>query len=115
MLYRFVCDSCGKSEYLARSVSERDATEPCVCGHALSRVFTAPNVSVIAPFQSAFNPAFGKVLKNRSDLKDELRKYSDATGSELVEVGNDFQKPKRELDYSFDEKRAEYELERMWK
>jgi len=81
----------------------------------MHHVFVPTKISVIPPYKENFNPAFGKVLKNRSDLKDELRKYSDATGSELVEVGNDFQKPKRELDYSFDEKRAAHELEQRWK
>ena len=115
MLYRFVCDSCGRSDFLVRSVSERDHVEPCTCGHVLSRTFTPPSVSVIPPYKENFHPAFGKVISSRSGLKEELRKYQDANGSELVEVGNDNRKPRRELDYSFDEKRAAHELEQRWK
>lgn len=60
-----------------------------------------------------FNPAFGKVIKNESHLRDELAKHADTTGSKMVEVGNDYGSGTKAVK-TF-RKRKEDEREAAWK
>lgn len=81
----------------------------------MSRTFTPPT-QVISPFQEQYNPAFGKIIKNKAHLREELSRYSDANGSELVEVGNEkmkFEKPEFRVDH--ESAKAELNARLGWK
>lgn len=60
-----------------------------------------------------YNPAFGRVIKNDSHLKDELAKHEDRTGSKMVEIGNDFGSGDRMVSQA--RKRKEEEREASWR
>ena len=62
---------------------------------------------------AAYNPAFGKVIKNESHLKDELAKHADKTGSKMIEVGNDFGGGEKMVKHH--RKQKEDEREASWK
>lgn len=46
-----------------------------------------------------YNHAFGKVVKNKFDLKDTVRSYNDSHGTDLIEMGNDPPRKNKEIDY----------------
>lgn len=70
-----------------KPVSEYKKKELCpFCETQASRVFTAPHFSVDKT-QAEYNPAIGKVIKNKRHLKYEVDKRG------LIEVGNE--KPKK--------------------
>jgi len=113
--YVFSCESCGHTEEIVRRVNGRDDPEPCSCGKNLYRRFTPTQTSVVPIFKSEYYPTFGKFIRNRHELNDEKKKYADANGSELIEVGNEKCTSKPKTKTVFDERRAAYELERAWK
>lgn len=43
----------------------------------------------IKEFQACFHPAFGKRINSKGELQNELARYKDEKGSELIEVGNE--------------------------
>lgn len=89
MLYEFVCDSCGRVQDVARRVSQRDGTEDCTCGELMHRVFSFRGQINVREFQACFHPAFGKRIGSKGELQNELARYKDEKGSELIEVGNE--------------------------
>ena len=49
-----------------------------------------PSINVsVCQWNAAYNPAFGKVIKNKAHLQEELARHKGETGKELVEVGTD--------------------------
>ena len=92
MVYTFVCDDCNLVPVdVFRTVAEVDEPEVCQsCNKPMRRVYyPIPNTYNSAHDTPQYNPAFGKVIKSRSHLKEELRRVNAETGREFVEVGND--------------------------
>jgi putative FmdB family regulatory protein len=93
-VYPFWCSHCEHYREDVRHMSE--AGDPAICdrcGRDMERKWTVPQVSV--PNDSGyFNHGLGTYIKHKSDVKDAITKINEATGQDLVEVGNEKVKPK---------------------
>ncbi len=93
-------------------MSEAADPEYCECGVLMDRVYTAPQVSV--PMMGYYNHGLGRYIGHKSHIKDAIKeiaepkkmeRYNKMTGKtekyerpgvNVVEVGNEKVKPKRE-------------------
>jgi len=112
MLYEFACESCGRVQDVSRSVSQRDVSQKCTCSKDMHRRFSFRGQITIKEFQACFHPAFGRRIHSKGDLQNELARYKDEKGSELIEVGNEVLKSTKQK-YEPDHEAAHAELKRM--
>lgn len=91
MIYPYECQNCGYDFDVYKSLSEMNRPEPCPkCDSDKTVRYIARCFFHGEKVQEAsYNPAFGKVINNKSHLREEMSKYKDQTGGELVEVGTE--------------------------
>lgn len=117
--YVYTCARCETNHDVIKSYRELSTSEYCPdCGAKLfgPRVGTGfTKVSVSTPqFNAHYNHAFGKVVKNKSELKNEVRRYNGEHGTDLVEVGNEkLKRQKRDYSFKGDTKRIVQEMKSM--
>lgn len=106
--YEYQCPKCMTIQEITKWLAELDRDEECpeCAGVHMHRIMspTRSNTSN-CQFEAHFNHAFGKVIKSKSNIKDEMLKYKDKTGREVVEVGTDNLssiKKKRKYEYTLD-------------
>lgn len=91
MIYVYHCKPCDMTTEVIKPLSSIDDVEHCEKGHVMER--TIAWGGQMKPGDINFKPdyyhAFGKVLTNPSQLKDEIKKERYENGVELVEVGNE--------------------------
>jgi hypothetical protein len=99
MLYQYICFKCDEEFEIAKPHTEVDHNEICpICTSKLTlipfsrMVFLKPD-----SFQPHFNPAFGRVVNSKRDMRNEVSRLNAENGYDLQEVGTDKpQKRKRE-------------------
>lgn len=107
MLYPYHCNKCGQDHDVVKSMHDSGRSEPCpVCEVTMDRVYTVPYLSGTSVQHAEYNPAFGKVVKNKRE-RDELAKRKG-----MIEVGNDYGSPEK-LQKKFDKERED-KSERSW-
>ena len=88
MIYQFKCPACGLCKEVVRHHSECQLTEYCSCNNKMNRIYYTPQIS-IPSVVTGFNPALGVDIKDKRQLRDEIKKVNDTTGGDLVEIGNE--------------------------
>lgn len=91
MIYSYQCDGCGgEAVDVVKSAAYSDRPEYCgKCNEPMRRLYSAVHFTTKSVFDKpSYNPAFGKVINSKHQLKDEIRRASDE-GKEIVEVGNE--------------------------
>lgn len=89
MIYIYECIHCSKKYELIKPALQSSQLEYCpVCHFELNKVFTAPRINMGKGYEPSYNPAFGKVIHNKAELKDTIKKLNDQ-GRDIQEVGND--------------------------
>lgn len=82
--YDYNCEKCDTTATFVRSIHVGPKPEDChVCGNPMNRVFSLPLIIGAAVESAEYNPAFGKVVKNKRE-RDELAKRHG-----MIEVGNE--------------------------
>jgi len=104
MIYPYKCSKCGSEYDVYRPVSECSQTEICKeCNQEMHRLYTVPHT--IIRQSDYFHVGLGKRISNSSQVKDELKKYQERTGKELIEIGNErLPEVKPESRYEFTDK-----------
>ena len=106
MKYPYHCH-CGHDALIDKKMADSARKENCpTCKSVMERVYTPPLVH-ISHIESQYNPAFGKVIHNKTELKNELARHEGETGEKLYEVGNDTMK-------SIKVKRKEYTTDNIY-
>lgn len=83
MLYPYECTHCGAYAEIVKSAKQATDKEICLsCKSELTRKFTSFHFSGSKNYWAEYNPAFGKIIKKKSDLKEECKIRN------CVEVGN---------------------------
>lgn len=103
MLYSFNCPKCSHNFDVVKPCAERNDPEICEkCSTVAVREFVPRNFAFagLAPDEASFQPAFGKVVKN----KRELRYLAEKNG--MVQIGNDYKSPDK-LHDEMDKRRTE--------
>lgn len=88
MVYEYHCSACACAFDVVKSVTEMNRPETCQCGAPATRQFV-PNANALPRLKGMadsahYNHAFGKVIKNKREMKYEAEKRG------MVQVGNDF-------------------------
>jgi len=101
MIYEYICHKCGEAQEVCKSVTEIDEVEVCHrCNREMDRIISFTGHVTLGTFKPGFYHAFGKNLRSKHELKDEMSRHKGETGQELYEVGNDqsgFKKPESKL------------------
>lgn len=112
MIYPYNCPNCGYQE-VVKNADDAARPENCQrCGETLARLWTVPQVTT-KDIYTGFNPALGKHIKNKSHLRDELRKHEATTGTPLIEVGSEcarVRRPDPEIKLNDGEMRKAHEI-----
>lgn len=91
--YQYECGKCQSLKEVVKSVSALDEKEICPkCkNRAMDRIIlSAPQISTSnCQFEAHMNHAFGKVVRNKRELQNEVKRHEGETGNKLYEVGND--------------------------
>jgi len=89
MIYPYYCKPCDNTFEVIKAVAQIDAPETCTsCGSvSTDRRIGLPRLGVVE-VEPQFNPAFGKVIRNKSHLRSELSRLRDQ-GKEMVEIGDE--------------------------
>lgn len=88
MIYQFRCSPCNKDFDVYRPSKDSHLPEHCPdCKNQMDRVYTIPYMTVKQ--SDYFHYGLGKNITNTSQVQDELKKYTDRTGKELIELGNE--------------------------
>jgi len=86
MIYPYECQ-CGETFEVAKALRSIDDPEHCPsCNQVARRVIGLSRIQTVE--QAAYNPAFGKVIRNKAHLRDELKKKKDQ-GCDMIEVGDE--------------------------
>lgn len=102
MIYEYSCEICGPMD-IEKPVALIDHPEMCDCGKVMTRRTFPRTVELqgATDKEPEYNHAFGKVIKNKHDLRNELTRIEGETGKKLEEVGNDslksIQKPRKSV------------------
>lgn len=99
-----------------KPVSQLDNQEYCDCGTEMRRTIAFKGGVSTDDRYKGYNPAFGKFIKNKADLKNTLAEIKGETGKDLIEVGNESPRVKK-APSKFDEetvKAAYNELKGKW-
>jgi hypothetical protein len=84
MIYLYQCEQCNSYHDIVKHSDDHRRVERCpVCADTLTRIYTTPDLYRIKNEEPIYQPAFKKWIKNRYQLKEELKK----TGA--IEVGNE--------------------------
>ena len=65
-------------------------------------------------FMPTWNPAFGKSFTSKGQIKEEIKRIAGEEGREIVEVGNEKVKAKREKTELVDD-RVKHEFRKLWR
>lgn len=104
MIYPFKCSSCNITYDVYRESKDASLPETCPeCNKTMERIFTVPQTIIKA--SDYYHMGIGKYITNNSQVSDELKRYKDQKGSELIELGNEkAPEVKPESRYDFTEK-----------
>lgn len=92
----YLYECCGERFEVVKGISLSDEAEKCkTCGGIAEKKINFRGGLAFGTFVPAYQPALGKVITDKRELRNELAAYKDRTGSELVEVGTDRSKPKK--------------------
>lgn len=100
--YLYECKDHGKINVIKR-MGLADEPEPCDdCNLPMKKLVNFQGeVMGATDKEPEYNHAFGKVIKNSQDLRNELTKIEGETGKTLVEVGNEslnsIKKPRKSI------------------
>lgn len=85
MIYPYFCDQCEIEFDVTKSMHDSARPENCLsCGKVARRIYTADVVFSGTSVESAeYNPAFGKVIKNKYHRAEEAKKRG------MIEIGNE--------------------------
>ena len=103
MTYEYRCESCLKHFDVIKSVQEMEREERCPTCEAVSqRQFVPRSVhfSGTRVQHAEFNPAFGKVVRNKYHRSELAKRHN------MVEIGNDYKSPDS-IHKQFDQVREE--------
>ena len=91
MIYVYHCSKCALETDVYKSVDEIDREELCPGdGTLMQRILSPTNINTSnCRFESNYNPAFGKVMHSKRDIKNEIRRLNGEQGRNIEEVGND--------------------------
>lgn len=74
---------------MIKSYKDIDRPESCKCGSEAVRYISRTHFYGADDWnKAAFNPAFGKIIKSKAHLREELA-IARSEGREMVEVGNE--------------------------
>ena len=83
MIYAYKCE-CGLEKDVVKPASEYNSQENCDrCDRVMNKVLTTFLFHGSKPQHAEFNPAFGKVIKNKRHREYEAQKNG------MVEIGNE--------------------------
>ncbi len=104
MTYEYECKTCDFRLDITKYVKDLERSELCPrCLLPMGRLISAGHISM-GNMDPHFNYAFGKVIRSKSDIKNEIARKEGETGVKLQEVGNDTMK-------SIKKKRKEYTID----
>jgi len=87
MIYPYKCTSCKTCHEVYKTSVYASSIELCPsCGEVLQRVYTVPEISCTVVSHSK---ALGIDTSNKSAVKDMQKRYNDATGSNMIAIGNE--------------------------
>lgn len=89
MVYDFKCERCHRIFEEVRSIADRNTEADCICGSKARRIFSFPTAISVGSFEGGYFGAFGKIIKSKTELNEEIRRIKGESGREIVEVGND--------------------------
>ena len=107
MIYIYSCPVCpGYNEEIRKTVSEMGRVEFCNEKHKMDLVirWIGEIKKGDCGFEAHYNPAFGKVLLNPHQVKEEILREKGENGVDLVNIGTD--KP-----YAEKRKKADIDLD----
>lgn len=112
MIYEYVCKEHGLT-HVIKPATEYDREEKCPeCGKTIKPMISAPYVST-PQMEAHYNPGLGKVVKNRHEIKEEIRKLNDTLGMDIVEVGNSRAEKKKPKEVEYDMRGAYQQLRKV--
>lgn len=89
MIYAYECSSCHREESIIKTLKEIDREERCFdCKGVMERQIVACQFN-IPKLDAHHNYAFGKIIHNRRELDETLKRHNGEKGTNLVEVGTD--------------------------
>lgn len=90
MIYSYWCDRCEQGVDIYKTAKEIDTREFCdECDSIMSRQFVFQGQMSVPNIEPHYNPAFGKIIHSKQELKDTVRQHNDKHGTDLQEVGNE--------------------------
>lgn len=100
MIYEYLCEHCDLAQEVIKSMQYANTLEFCTsCGKRMRRVFSSSvHFTGTKVKDPEYQPAFGKHVKNKHELKDLMKKHN------VEEIGNE--KPET-IHNSFDKLRQE--------
>ena len=89
--YQYHCKTCEWITDITKMIRFLDDPEYCSqCKALMDREIVPVQINTSnCQFETHFNYGLGKVVKNKNQIKDEMRRINDTTGKNIVEVGND--------------------------
>lgn len=112
-LYDYRCKFCPEPWTIFKTINRLEINELCPKHHAvMQRCFTWNGQISMGSFKPGFQPAFGKYMKNKHELKDAMKRHEGETGKELHEIGNEKIRPVEPR--KPDIKQAVQELKKKW-
>ena len=89
MIYPYYCKPCDSVFEVIKVLADIDQPEPCAfCGVKSTERRIGLSMIQSVDVDPQYNPAFGKVIRNKSHLNSELSKLRDQ-GKEMVEIGDE--------------------------
>lgn len=114
MIYLYHCKFCDEPHEVIKPWQRCEVDELCPIHKAEMERITVNKVRVNTPsFIEGFQPAFGKTFTNKRQQQEYIRRLEGTTGKEIIEVGNETPKLKREGP-KYDIERATHELRKKW-
>ena len=84
MIYDYLCPNCDVMTASVKSLQDYDSPEHCsICSSEMMKVFNAVNIFAKKTDWPEYNPAFGKIIRNRSHRAEEAKING------WIEIGNE--------------------------
>lgn len=109
MIYPYHCTPCDEIFEVTKRLADIEEPGSCPNCGVLShdRRIGLPRIGFVE-VEPAFNPAFGKIIKNKSHLRSEMAKLADM-GRPVVEIGDE---PVENIHKSHDKARSDRAAQR---
>lgn len=89
MIYPYYCNKCGHDFDIIKRIFQIDDIETCDQCHSIAeRRIAKANLVAIHDWTEQYNPAFGKVVRNKAHQREILKEFKDQ-GKEFIEIGNE--------------------------